>query len=48
MKFPHLDNHQNFKEIEVQSLEMEEAVQLLFKSVQQGPVVTYGQRSAAD
>ena len=37
MKFLHLDNHQNFKEIEVQSLEMEEAVQLLFKSVQQGP-----------
>ncbi|XP_003730369.2 uncharacterized protein LOC100888565 isoform X1 [Strongylocentrotus purpuratus] len=41
VKFAHLDNHQNFhqnfKEIEVQSLEMEEAVQLLFKSVQQGP-----------
>ena len=37
MKFPHQENHQNFKEIEVQSLEMEGAVQLLFKSVQQGP-----------
>ncbi|XP_041482391.1 uncharacterized protein LOC121429449 [Lytechinus variegatus] len=48
VNFPHLNKHHNFKEIEVQSLEMEEAVDLLFKSVPQGNLQVRGQVSITE